>query len=79
MKLKDVLGILKGKTKYEKAEGYLIYILLGSALVMSIGIGLTIFNTKGISAILAMSGALISFLATIGLIIIWLLQEITGD
>ncbi len=78
MRLKDVLGILKGN-RYEKAEGYLIYILLAGALVMSTGIGLTVVNSKGLSVILAMSGALISFLATIGLIVVWILQEVSGE
>lgn len=77
--MKDVLGILKGETKYEKAEGYLIYALLGSALVMSLGIALTIVSSQGISVILALSGALLSFLSTIGLLIVWIIQEMKGE
>jgi hypothetical protein len=77
--LKGILSILKSKNKYEKAEGYCILILVAGGLILSLGIGLTIINTKGISAILAMSGALISFLATIGLIVVWLIQELIGD
>lgn len=74
-----MVGILKSKNKYERMEGYCILILLAGALILSLGIGLTILNTKGISAILAMSGALISFLATIGLIVVWLIQELIGE
>ncbi len=79
MRLKDVLGILNEKSRYAKIESYLIYILLVSALVMSVGIGLTIFKTQGISAVLSMLGALMSFLSTIGLIVVWILQEINGE
>lgn len=70
--------MLKSKNKFEKAEGYVIMAMLGGAIILSLGIGLTIINTKGISAILAMSGALISFLATVALIGVWIVKEF-GD
>ena len=79
MKLKDVLGILQGKTKFEKVEGYLIYVLLVGAFVMSAGIAFTVVKSQGIFVILSMLGALTSFLATIGLIVVWILQEIVGE
>lgn len=69
--------MLKSKNKFEKAEGYSIMAMLAGAAILSLGIGLTIFNTKGISAILAMLGALISFLATVALIGVWLVKELS--
>jgi hypothetical protein len=72
-------GMLKSKDKYERAEGYCIVILLAGALMLSVGIGLTIITTKGIPAILAMLGSLISFLATVALIFTWLAKELFGE
>jgi len=72
----DLLLKLKGKDKYETLENYsILFILLGGGM-LSMGMGLTaIFSTKGITAILAMLGSLIAFLATTALIFIWLVKE----
>jgi len=73
--LKNVLDMLKGKDKYETLENYsILFIFLGS-IILSLGIGLTIISPIGISAILAMLGALISFLSTFMLILVWLIKE----
>jgi len=72
-------GLFKGKTRYEKIESYCIIVLLFGAIVLTIGIGLTGINTKGIPAILAMLGSLISFLATVALIFVWLFKELKGE
>jgi len=72
-------GLFKGKTRYEKMESYCIVILLIGALMLSAGIGLTIISTKGIPAIMAMLGSLISFLATVALIFVWLFKELQGE
>ncbi len=69
------LPILKGKDKLETAENYSILFIFIGSIILSTGIGLNILNTRGVSAILAMLGALTSFLATIGLIIVWVLKE----
>ncbi len=74
-----VLDLLKGKTRYEKIEGYCILILIIGALMLSAGIGLTVISTTGIPAILAMLGSLISFLATVVLIFVWLFKELQGE
>lgn len=74
-----ILGMLKSKNKYEKAEWYCILSLIVGALILSLGIGLTILNPKGISAILAMFGSLISFLATVALIFVWLIKELKSE
>jgi vacuolar-type H+-ATPase subunit I/STV1 len=66
---------LDSKDKLKKAEGYSILSLFIGAATLSLGIGLSILNTKGIPAILAMLGSLWAFLSTIGLIIVWLMKE----
>lgn len=70
--------MLKG-SKYEKAESISIMALIVGAVMLSVGIGLSILNPKGISAILAMFGALTSFLATVALLFTWLLKELFGE
>ncbi len=79
MKLRNVLGMLKGKDRYETAENYSIAFIVFGAVMLSLGIGLTIFSTKGIPAIMAMMGALISFLSTVALIFVWLAKELFGE
>jgi len=72
-------GLFKGKSRYEKIEGYCIVILIFGVLMLSAGIGLTAISTKGIPAIMAMLGSLISFLATVALIFVWLFKELQGE
>lgn len=74
-----IFNMLKSENKYERVEGYCILVLVVGALMLSTGIGLTVLNPKGISAIIAMLGSLIAFLATIALIMTWLVQELFGD
>jgi len=74
-----ILGMLKSKNKYEKAEWYCILSLIIGVLILSLGIGLSILNPKGISAILAMLGSLFSFLATVALIFVWLIKELKSE
>jgi len=73
------LGLFKGKTRYEKIEGYCIVIIIAGAVMLSAGIGLTVITPKGIPAIMAMLGSLISFLATVALIFVWLFKELQGE
>jgi len=81
--LKNVLGTwlgkLKGKDKFETAENYSILSILIGALILSLGIGLTIITPKGLPAILAMLGSLIAFVSTVALILVWLVKEFSGD
>jgi len=70
---------LKGKGKWENAENISIALILLGAFILSLGIGLTILTPKGVPAILAMIGALISFVFTVVLIFIWLIKEIKGE
>jgi len=80
--LKNVLGTwlgkLKGKDKFETAENYSILSILIGAIMVSVGIGLTIITPKGLPAILAMLGSLIAFLSTVALILVWLTKEFFG-
>jgi len=77
--LKVVLDMLKNKDRFVKIEGYCILALIVGALVLSGGIGLSILNPKGISAILAMLGSVISFVAIVALIFVWLIKEFKGE
>lgn len=68
-----------GKNKIETFENIsIISIFLGCA-ILSIGIASTIITPKGFTVVLAMIGALISFLSTLILIVIWLIKEIKGE
>jgi len=73
--MKILFSKLKGTDKLATVENYSILFIFIGALVLSSGIGLNLINTKGFSTILAMLGALISFLSTVSLIIVWVLKE----
>ena len=79
MKLRNVLDMLKGKDKFETLENFSILFIFIGTLMLSSGIGLTIFSPKGFSAILAMLGAFISFLFVVALIFIWFAKDVFGD
>lgn len=70
---------LKGKNKFETAENYSILLIVIGVIILSLGIGLTIVVPQGIPAILAMIGSFISFLATVILILVWLVREFVGE
>ncbi|MDI6826003.1 MAG: hypothetical protein QMD36_02275 [Candidatus Aenigmarchaeota archaeon] len=74
-----IFETLKSKNKYERAESYCIVFLLAGSIMLSAGIGLTVINPKGISAILAMLGSFIAFLSTVALIFTWLAKEFFGE
>lgn len=76
--IKDIRTKLKGQDKYETAENYSIAgIVLGTVLV-SIGIISTLISTQGVPAIVAMLGAMLSFLSVVALIIVWTVKEFLG-
>lgn len=72
------LGKLKGKDKFETAENYSILSILVGVAILSVGIGLTILTPRGLPAILAMLGSLITFVSTVALILVWLAKEFLG-
>lgn len=77
--MKNVLGMLKGKDLFETLENYSILFICLGALMLSSGIGLTIIEPKGLSAIMAMIGAFLSFVSVVALIFIWLARDMFGD
>jgi hypothetical protein len=79
--LKELKKILKlnSKNKFERVEGYCILSLIAGSLVLSLGIGLSILNSKGFSAILAMVGSLVAFLSTVALIFTWFIKDFKGE
>ena len=83
MRLKNVLGTwtgkLKGKDRVSTVENLSIVFIVFGALLLSVGMGMTALNPKGISAILAMLGGLIAFLSTLVLVFTWLIRELKGE
>lgn len=77
--MRSVRGMLKGENKYETAENYSIALLIFGSVILAAGIGLNAISTVGVPTILAMLGAMITFLATVALIITWFLKEVFGD
>jgi hypothetical protein len=79
-----VLGMLRGKLKgedrYETAENYCLHGIVIGTIMVAIGILTNVISTQGITAIIAMLGALLSFASTVGLIFVWLFKEfLKGD
>jgi len=70
---------LKSKDKVKRAEGFAIIFILFGGIILSVGIGLSILNPKGVSAILAMLGSFLVFVSTLGLVLIWLIKEFRSD
>ena len=75
----NIFKKLKGKDRYETMENYSIAGVIFGSLALSAGIGLTAINPKGISAITAMMGALLSFICSVTLVFSWLLKELFGE
>ena len=75
--MKNVLGMLKGESKYETLENYSIVVIFLGAVILAAGIGLNVITTVGFPTIMAMLGAFISFVGTIALIFVWLFKEMS--
>jgi len=75
MRLKNVLGMLKGSDRYETAENWAIAFIVIGAVMLSAGIGISIVEPKGVAAILSMLGSFVAFIATVVLIFVWLAKE----
>ena len=67
---------IKGKTKLETLENISIYGIIGSTLLLSLGIGLTSIISEGAVVIIPVFGALLSFLFSVTLIFVWLFEEL---
>jgi hypothetical protein len=70
--------MLKGKDRYETWENYSILFIIIGVVMLAGGIGLTILTPKGIPVIITMLGSVISFLATVVLVFVWLAKEFRG-
>jgi membrane protein implicated in regulation of membrane protease activity len=68
--------MLKGKNRYETLENLSIFFICIGTIMLSLGIGLAVLTPK--VAVLAMFGVLVSFLAIVALIFIWLAKEFFG-
>ena len=73
-----IFDMLKSENKYERVQNYCILFLIAGSIILSVGIGLTVITPKGIPAILPMLGSLISFLSTVALVFVWIVQELFG-
>lgn len=69
---------LRGENWYETAENYCLAGVVVGTFILSIGILSTVISTKGITAVMAMVGALLSFCSTVALIFVWFLKELKG-
>lgn len=78
-RLGKMLGVkLRSDSRLDVLEGWMIVFIFLGAAVMVGGIGLATLNPQGISAILAMLGTFVSFVATVGLIFVWVFKELVG-
>ncbi len=74
--MKIGLGMLKGKSKYETLENYLIMLIVLGAVIFGAGIGLSALNTSGISTIASMLGIFVSFIFTVALVFVWVAKDV---
>ena len=75
MKLKNVLGMLKGSDFWNTLENYCIAGIILGAVAMSSGLGLSAVAAQGISAVLAMVGGFVMFISTAVMIFSWVIKE----
>ncbi|MBI4167693.1 MAG: hypothetical protein HY515_01930 [Candidatus Aenigmarchaeota archaeon] len=75
--MKNLIKLIKGeKTEFsELLEEILIGTLVLGALLLVVGIVLSAVAPKGLAALLAMTGALLSFLSLIFMVILWFGKE----
>jgi len=53
--------------------------IVAGAVVFSLGIGLSMFSPAGAAAILAMLGAIVSFVSSVALVFSWLAKDLFGS
>ena len=76
--IRNIRAMLKGQDKYETAENYSIAGIIFGTVLVSIGIISTLISTQGVPAVVAMLGAMLSFLSVVALIIVWTVKELLG-
>lgn len=77
--MKNVLGMLKGRTKLDTLENWSVASIVLGGLTLAAGITLSAWWTQGLPALLTMAGTFVSFLSTVALIFIWLAKEVVKD
>ncbi len=68
----------KPKITLQKVEDVLTMVVIGGAVMLSVGIGSTAITTRGLPAIISMLGAVVSFTSTVALVFTWAAKEFKG-
>ena len=72
------MRVPRGKDRFETVENYAISGVVVGAIIFSLGIGLAAFDPVGVPTILAMLGAVISFVSSVALVFSWLAKDLFG-
>ncbi|HLC59760.1 MAG TPA: hypothetical protein VJH34_04530 [archaeon] len=75
LKLTEHVKKLRGQNRLDFLENICIIFIIGGAVILSIGMGSTALSPKGLTAVTAMMGAVISFSSTVALVFVWLAKE----
>ncbi|MFH1623240.1 MAG: hypothetical protein ABIA12_01850 [Candidatus Aenigmatarchaeota archaeon] len=75
----SALRIPKGKDRFETAENYSMAGVVAGAVLFSLGVGLAAFSPAGVPAVLAMIGAVASFVSSVALVFSWLAKDLFGS
>jgi len=74
----SALRIPRGKDRFETAENCSMAGVVAGAALFSLGVGLSAFSPAGVAAILAMLGAVVSFVSSVALVFSWLAKDLFG-
>jgi hypothetical protein len=74
----SALRVPRGKDRFETAENYAISGVVVGAVLFSLGVGLAAFSPAGVPAMLAMLGAVVSFVSSVALVFSWLVKDLFG-
>jgi hypothetical protein len=74
----SALRVPRGRDRFETAENYAISGVVVGAIIFSLGIGLATFSPAGIPTIVAMLGAVVSFVSSVALVFSWLAKDLFG-
>lgn len=75
MRLKNVLGMLKGKDRIDTIERWTIFTIFAGLVLFALGTFGAIWIPQGFTVVIALLGSFIIFIFTIVLILIWLLRD----
>jgi hypothetical protein len=74
----NALRVPRGKDRFETAENYAISGVVTGAVIFALGLGLAAFGSAGVPTILAMLGAIVSFVSSVALVFAWLAKDLFG-